>query len=79
MVEKSVEVNTIKYNIFVSIKTSNAFWSCNLTSSFTFCLVNKIKSYIQKIVYYVPTHIMKVITRGATMLAGDRSQGIVEA
>ena len=31
------------------------------------------------IVYYVPGHIMRVITRWATMLAGDRSQGIVEA
>ena len=30
------------------------------------------------IVYYVPRRIMRVITRRATMLAGDRSQGIVE-
>ena len=31
------------------------------------------------IVYYMPRHIMRVITRRATMLAGDRSQGIAEA
>ena len=31
------------------------------------------------IVYYVPRRIMKVITRRATMLAGDRTQGIAEA
>ena len=27
----------------------------------------------------MPRHIMRVITRRATMLAGDRSQGVVEA
>ena len=31
------------------------------------------------IVYYVPRRIMRVITRRATMLAGDRSQGVAEA
>ena len=31
------------------------------------------------LVYYVPRRIMRVITRRATMLAGDRSQSIVEA
>ena len=31
------------------------------------------------IVYYAPKRIMRVITRRATMLAGDWSQGIVEA
>ena len=31
------------------------------------------------IVYDVPRRIMRVITRRATMLAGDRSQGVVEA
>ena len=30
------------------------------------------------IVYYVPRHILRVITRRATMLAGDRSQGVIE-
>ena len=30
------------------------------------------------IVYYVPKCIMRVITRRVTMLAGDRSQGVVE-
>ena len=30
------------------------------------------------IVYYVPRCIMRVITRRATMLAGDRSQGVGE-
>ena len=30
------------------------------------------------IVYYVPRRIMRVITRRATMLAGDRSQGVIE-
>ena len=32
-----------------------------------------------KIVYYVPRRIMRIITRQATMLAGDRTQGKVEA
>ena len=36
-----------------------------------------IEKYI--IVYYVPRRIMRVITRRATMLAGDRSQGVAEA
>ena len=31
------------------------------------------------IVYYVSRRIMRALTRRATMLAGDRSQGIVEA
>ena len=31
------------------------------------------------IVYYVPRRIMRVITRRATMVAGDRSQGVAEA
>ena len=31
------------------------------------------------IVYYVPRRIMRVIMRRATMLAGDRSQGVAEA
>ena len=31
------------------------------------------------IVYYVPRRTMRVIARRATMLAGDRSQGVVEA
>ena len=31
-----------------------------------------------KIVYYVPRRIMRVITRRATMLAEDRSQGVVK-
>ena len=31
------------------------------------------------IVYYAPMRITRVITRRATMLAGDRSQGVVEA
>ena len=31
------------------------------------------------IVYYVPRRIMRVITQRATMLTGDRSQGVVEA
>ena len=31
------------------------------------------------IVYYVPRRIMRVITRRAKMLAGDRSQGVAEA
>ena len=30
-------------------------------------------------VYYVPRRTMRVIARRATMLAGDRSQGVVEA
>ena len=30
------------------------------------------------IVYYVPRLTMRVITRQAIMLAGDRSQGVVE-
>ena len=30
------------------------------------------------IVYYAPRRIMRVIMRRATMLAGDRSQGVVE-
>ena len=33
----------------------------------------------QRIVYYVPRRIMRVITQRATMLARDRTQGIVEA
>ena len=33
----------------------------------------------RRIVYYEPRRIMRVITRRATMLAGDRSQGIAEA
>ena len=32
-----------------------------------------------KIVYYVPRRIMRVITRRATMLAGDRSRGAISA
>ena len=36
-----------------------------------------VKTYT--IVYYVPRRIMRVITRRATMLAGDRSEGVVEA
>ena len=31
------------------------------------------------IAYYVPRRIMRVIRRRATMLAGDRSQGVAEA
>ena len=31
------------------------------------------------IVYYVLRRIMRVITRRATMFAGDRNQGVVEA
>ena len=31
-----------------------------------------------KIVYYVPRRTMRVNARRATMLAGDRSQGVVE-
>ena len=31
------------------------------------------------IVYYVPRRIMRVITRRAIMLAGDLSQGVIEA
>ena len=31
------------------------------------------------IVYYVPRRIMRVIKRRATMLAGDRSQDVIEA
>ena len=34
---------------------------------------------LQIIVYYVPRRIMRVMTRRATMLARDRSQGVVEA
>ena len=30
------------------------------------------------IVYYVPRRIMTVITRRATMLVGDQSQGVIE-
>ena len=33
----------------------------------------------RKIVYYVPKHTMRVIAWRATMLAGDRSQGVVES
>ena len=33
----------------------------------------------RSIVYYVPRRTMRVIVRLATMLAGDRSQGVVDA
>ena len=43
----------------------------------------KVKKVDQKtditIVYYVPRRTMRIIARRATMLAGDRSQGVVEA
>ena len=39
-------------------------------------LMNK-KFIINIIVYYVPRRIMRVITRRATMLAGDRSRGTI--
>ena len=37
------------------------------------------KPMLTSLVYYVPRRIMRVITRRATMLAGDQSQGVVEA
>ena len=37
------------------------------------------RTLFKVIVYYVSRRIMRVITRRATMLAGDRSQGVVEA
>ena len=40
---------------------------------------NQLITLAKIIVYYVPRRIMRVITRRATMLAGDRSQGVVEA
>ena len=40
---------------------------------------SEVVGWIKVIVYYVPRRIMRVITRRATMLAGDRSQGVVEA
>ena len=44
------------------------------------CHVNNCMYIVKKriIVYYVPRRIMRVITRRATMLARDRSQGVVE-
>ena len=36
-------------------------------------------SFTLRIVYFVPRRIIRVITRRATMLAGDRSQGVAEA
>ena len=43
------------------------------------CRNNGKKKKWCEIVYYEATRIMRVITRRATMLAGDRSQGVVEA
>ena len=45
------------------------------------CLSYVISKYLnyQVIVYYVPRRTMRVIACRATMLAGDRSQGVIEA
>ena len=63
---------TLKIYLKVKIDSTP---KCSPRSWSTF--VRNIFSYI--IVYYVPRHTMRVIAWRATMFAGDRSQGVVEA
>ena len=62
----------IKYYIllFTIFATKYAVEHCKVLSFFIETMV---------IVYYMPRRIIRVITRRATMLAGDRSQGVLEA
>ena len=59
-------------NIFAMGKNLVGFTN-NRCATILFCFV------FETIVYNVPRRIMRVITRRATMLAGDRSQGVIAA
>ena len=62
---------------FLSSYSCSKFEKCSFMKN---AFKDKSTDFIVKnfIVYYVPKRIMRVITRRATMLAGGRSQGIVQ-
>ena len=72
------------HQFVVMVVSFNKIWLelkkrfCQINKNIFLVLCEKI-SLVQIVVYYVTRHIMRVITRRATILAGDRSQGVAEA